>query len=307
MYVRMQYDAVDDVYEAAIEATATDDQSSLKNMTRCLFVATRTLAARRTSAISRQRGSYSDRYNWSYPTGQSLPRGRSDKNTTAMGACFSTSTGSRAPTNPRTDVVLAYWLGDPVRYRALWDPCATPENQTKWFMKSDEVDQEIKRRFGEDVAGLPEMITAATASGTTEDKVAAIILGDQMTRNIYRGTSEMYQWDPIVLPLAKRVVARDDFMSLPLTFKIFSLLPLMHSEELADQRACVDWVQRIREAAPEEEEEARAFLENMHGYAKKHYDVVEAWSRFPHRNMLLGRASTPEEQLGLADGTIASF
>ncbi len=187
-----------------------------------MFFATKTLAARRTLAIPRQHGTYI------YTNTRSLPRGRSNTNTTTMGACFSTN-ASTSSSNTRTEVVLAYWLGDPVRYRATWDPCATPENQTKWFMKSDEVDREIKERFGGDVARLPEIITAATASGTTEDKVAAIILGDQMTRNMYRGTSEMYRWDSIVLPLAKLMVGRDDFMSLPLTFKMFSLLPLMHS------------------------------------------------------------------------------
>jgi len=96
-------------------------------------------------------------------------------------------------------------------------------------LKSDQVDQEIKERFGADVERLPEIIAAVTASGTTEDKLAAIILGDQMTRNMYRGTAEMYRWDSIVLPLAKLVIAGDNFMALPLTFKIFSLLPLMHS------------------------------------------------------------------------------
>ncbi len=66
-------------------------------------------------------------------------------------------------------------------------------------------------------------------------------------------------------------------------------------------------MQRIREAAPEGEEEAKGFLDNMHGYAQKHYDIVEAWSRFPHRNSLLGRESTEAEKRGLADGTILSF
>lgn len=89
-------------------------------------------------------------------------------------------------------------------------------------------------------------------------------------------------------------------------------LSLAHSliclpEELADQRACVDWVQRIREAAPEDEEEAKGYLDNMHGYAQKHYDIVEAWGRFPHRNAILGRENTEGEAVGLRDGTIGSF
>lgn len=237
------------------------------------------------------------------------------QNKKKMGACFSSSSssssGADASTTSRTTKVLGYWLGgDPVRYRATWDPCATPENQTKWFMKSDQVDQEIKERFGDDVERLPEIIATARASGTAEDKLAAVILGDQMTRNMYRGTAGMYRWDSIVLPLAKSVVEGEDFMSLPLTFKTFSLLPLMHSEELANQQACVDWVQRIRKAVPEdaeEAEEAKRFLDNMVGYAQKHLDIVAVWGRFPHRNSILGRESTAAEAQGLIDGTIVGF
>jgi uncharacterized protein (DUF924 family) len=181
----------------------------------------KTLAIRRTLTSIRQHVTYSTHRQCCF----------SNKNT--MSALFSPDPKSSAKlstsSSSRTEVVLSYWLGDPVRYRATWDPCATPENQTKWFLKSDQVDQEIKERFGADVERLPEIIAAVTASGTTEDKLAAIILGDQMTRNMYRGTAEMYRWDSIVLPLAKLVIAGDNFMALPLTFKIFSLLPLMHS------------------------------------------------------------------------------
>lgn len=223
-----------------------------------------------------------------------------------MGVCF-----SRSPKRSDvTEAVLLYWLGDPARFRKTWDPCTTPENQAKWFMKNDDVDREIKDRFGAEVERLPETIASVSASGTTDDRIAAIILGDQMSRNIYRGSKDMYRWDSIVLPLAKSVVANEEaFMTYPLTFKLFSLLPLMHSEDVVDQRACCAWVERVREAVPEGEEgaSAREFLDHMSGYAKAHCEIVERWGRFPHRNEILGRESTAEEAKGLADGTIQAF
>jgi len=235
-----------------------------------------------------------------------------------MGNCLSTSrsgSSGRAATSaalPTTESVLTYWLGgDGAQFRRLWDPCTTPSNQSKWFGKSDETDMEIKTRFGAEVDRLPEIIAAVAASGTVDDTVAAIILGDQMSRNIYRGSKDMYRWDSIVLPLAKSVLADEKaFMDrFPLTFKLFTLLPLMHSEEVEDQRACVAWVERIRGAVPEGEEgkAAAEFLVGMTGYAKSHCEIVERWGRFPHRNEILGRESTEAEARGLADGTIVGF
>ena len=239
-----------------------------------------------------------------------------------MGNCLSStsrSSGSRRIATsatsalPPTELILNYWLGgDGAQFRQLWDPCTTPSNQSKWFGKSDETDMEIKTMFGAEVDRLPEIIAAVSSpSGTVDDTVAAIILGDQMSRNIYRGSKRMYGWDSLVLPLAKSLLADEDaFMArLPLTFKLFTLLPLMHSEEVGDQRACVAWVERVREAVPEGEEgkAAAEFLVGMTKYAKSHCEIVERWGRFPHRNEILGRESTEAEARGLADGTIVGF
>jgi len=218
--------------------------------------------------------------------------------------------------------VLHYWLGqDSSRWRSLWDPCNTPKNMSKWFMKSDEVDAEIRQNFAVQVDRLPEVIQSAKS---LDDKIAAIILGDQMSRNIYRGESAMYRHDGIVLPLAKSLLeSKDpDFMEeFPLTFKLFTLLPLMHSEVLEDQILCCEWVKTLYESAPEGEpggadgqkeaagrtSDAKAFLLNMMDYAEKHRDIVRKYGRFPHRNGILGRPSTEEEARGLEDGSIQKF
>ena len=221
--------------------------------------------------------------------------------------------------------VLRYWLGpNESRWRSLWDPCVTPENQAKWFMKSEAVDAEISEHFKADVDRLPSIIQEAKS---LDEMLAAIILGDQMSRNIYRGSAAMYRWDSIVLPLAKSLLSDERFFmeEVPLTFKLFTLLPLMHSEVVEDQRACCAWVQRVCEAAREmalerKEDEGKeggsgaltmsdpvAFLENMLDYAEKHRVIVEKFSRFPHRNAILGRENTAEEEAGLRDGSIQGF
>lgn len=91
--------------------------------------------------------------------------------------------------------------------------------------------------------------------------------------------------------------------------RVWAIMPLMHSEALGDQEQCVE---RFRELAAECEAEdpggAMAKMAGMnHKYAVAHLDVVKQWGRFPHRNAILGRPSTPEEAAGLAAGTIAKF
>lgn len=90
--------------------------------------------------------------------------------------------------------------------------------------------------------------------------------------------------------------------------RIWILMPFMHSEDVEDQRTCVKEFERLRdEAAALGAEDAAKQFAIYAEFATKHLNVVEHWRRFPHRNVLLGRESTPEELAGLADGTIAAF
>jgi uncharacterized protein (DUF924 family) len=164
----------------------------------------------------------------------------------------------------------------------------------RWFEKDESLDAEIRRRF----LGLHE----AAASGklasweqNAEGALALLILFDQFPRNMFRGQRRAFATDPLALAIASRAILNgfdsDKSGVLP-DMRTFFFLPFMHSEELADQ------------------EKALAFY-RVHGdaeslkYAELHADIIRRFGRFPHRNAVLGRVTTPEEQAFLDDGGFA--
>ncbi|HEY0940079.1 MAG TPA: DUF924 family protein [Steroidobacter sp.] len=150
-----------------------------------------------------------------------------------------------------------------------------------WFGSSQQVDEMCRDRFGSLHAALknnppdPDKADARTL-------LAAVIALDQFPRNIFRRTPQAYSTDALALSLARATVASGKDRSLSTTQRNFLYLPFMHSEERAAQA-----------------ESLRLFtgLGSPDGlkYARHHYDVVARFGRFPHRNAILGRQSTPEE------------
>lgn len=157
----------------------------------------------------------------------------------------------------------------------------------EWFRKSDEFDAEIRERFGAQVAsalagGLSEW--DATALGA----LARILLLDQFTRNIFRNTPRAFAGDVLALEAAQRLVATGADKTLRPIVRWFVYLPFEHSESAAVQ------------------EESMALFRDLHAdggkplcsaldYADRHHQVIARFGRFPQRNAILGRASTPEE------------
>lgn len=173
--------------------------------------------------------------------------------------------------------VLDFWFGE------LRDDGTVPEaTSRRWFQKDAEFDETIRRRFGALHAELsaalfrrqrPPWVTGARG------RLAAIIVLDQFSRNMYRDTPAMFSQDPIARELSYEMLALDLCAQLPEVMRGFSYLPLMHSEQVDDQRRCCElYVDR-----PEEE------------YAVRHREIVERFGRFPHRNSILGRESSEEE------------
>ncbi|MBT5572551.1 MAG: DUF924 domain-containing protein [Alphaproteobacteria bacterium] len=157
----------------------------------------------------------------------------------------------------------------------------------KWFEKSNLFDDEIRQRFGE--------TTEAARHGQLEDwmgtprgRLAQIILIDQFSRNLYRDSPLTWSADDRVLALAKLMIA--DGQDLPLSHaeRKFVYMPFMHSEVLADQERSITLFGMLAEEGPED---GGYTLE----YAVLHRDIVAQFGRFPHRNEILGRKSTPEE------------
>jgi uncharacterized protein (DUF924 family) len=169
--------------------------------------------------------------------------------------------------------------------------------------------QEITDNFGKDCEALLRGEYDDWQDASAHQALAAIILGDQFCRNVYRGTAKMYEADPKVLLAAKNMVANATYKQLLPVMRTFVFLPYMHSEELADQDECVKLYQELQIAAQSMEngEELAKFAAMSADYAERHRRIVAKYGRFPHRNKILGRDNTAEEAQGLEDGSIEGF
>lgn len=191
------------------------------------------------------------------------------------------------------DEVLQFWLGTarPSNSEAL-------QHKQQWFSKSDELDARIRQRFE------PAVQAALTGrlSGWTDgvwDTLARIILLDQFTRNIYRGTPESFAGDPLALQLALGLCDSGQDQALPSVLRVFVYLPLEHAEDEALQQRSVELFAQLRDGHPEPAE-LQTYLQGTWDYALRHQAVIARFGRFPHRNAILGRTSTEEEQAYLA-------
>lgn len=158
----------------------------------------------------------------------------------------------------------------------------------KWFQKSQEFDDEFRSRFL-DLHWAAARRENDQWAETPEGTLALLILLDQFPRNCFRGSGHMYATDPLALSIARGALAKgfDTQMDPPL-LRLFFYLPFSHSEDLADQEIAVAKGEPL---GPE-----------MMKHATGHRDIVKRFGRFPHRNAILGRETTPEEQAFLDAG-----
>jgi uncharacterized protein (DUF924 family) len=175
----------------------------------------------------------------------------------------------------------------PIEVLAFWR-AAGPD---KWFKKDLAFDAEIAGRFlGHWRAAADGSLAAWEAM--PEGALALVIVLDQFSRNMFRGHARTFEADAFARAVAERAIARGFDRQVPYAERQFFYLPLMHSEHLPDQDRCVEL--------------ARGYGDDKFTkYAEQHADIIRRFGRFPHRNAMLGRASTPEEQAFLADGGFA--
>lgn len=179
-------------------------------------------------------------------------------------------------TLPNAAEIVAFWRA------------AGPE---KWFAKDDAFDAEIGQRF------LPVHEEAAAGKladweRTPEGVFALLILLDQFPRNLFRGSKRAFATDAQALAVAERAIARGFDKSYEPPEQRFFYMPFMHSEALADQERCISLC-----AAADDAEGVT--------YAEIHRDIIRDFGRFPHRNPILGRETTPEEKSFLEKGGFA--
>ncbi len=191
--------------------------------------------------------------------------------------------------------VLEFWFG-----AAANDPALAAARQAFWFgaAASEEVDSVVRQRFGPALAAAVRGDFDAWLQAP-RSALALVVLLDQFPRNIARGTANAFAHDARALRVAKEAVARGHLEKLAPLERAFLILPFEHSESVEDQREAVRLSAEIALTAPAE---WRPLLEQYLKYAKQHLALIERFGRFPHRNHVLGRAPTAEEEAYLAEG-----
>lgn len=172
----------------------------------------------------------------------------------------------------QANAVLDFWFGE-----------LTAEQH---FIKDDALDTTIRERF----ATLHDVLLATGAAGWRNDPgslLAAIIVLDQFSRNIHRGTPQAFAGDSLALSLTMEAIEKGWDCDLPPERAAFLYMPLMHAENPEAQRLCIQKMAAIG-------------LDEQVRYAMDHAVVIEQFGRFPSRNAALGRESTAEEQVYLS-------
>jgi uncharacterized protein (DUF924 family) len=171
--------------------------------------------------------------------------------------------------------ILDFWFGPA-------PDAARPE----WFRKDEAFDGEIRARFG---ATVEAALQGAHRdwNATPAGALARVLLLDQFTRNIHRGTPRAFAGDALALEAARAMQQRGDDRALAPLQRLFAYLPFEHAEDAGAQRESV----RLFDALAHEHPGTADFAD----YARRHAVVIERFGRFPHRNAVLGRASSDEE------------
>jgi uncharacterized protein (DUF924 family) len=163
------------------------------------------------------------------------------------------------------DEVLAFWFA----------------HSSRWFAKDEAFDAEIRQRF----LALHDEVERGEHEdwrSTPRGALAYVIVLDQFSRNMFRGTPRSFASDARALAAAHDALSRGFDQALSPEERSFLYMPLMHSEDLADQERCVDLFRALGDAY-------------SLGFAVQHRDIIARFGRFPHRNAILGRTSSPEE------------
>ncbi|QIG48229.1 DUF924 domain-containing protein [Nordella sp. HKS 07] len=159
--------------------------------------------------------------------------------------------------------------------------------EERWFVKDTAFDGALSVRFKEALAKARDGAFDHWAE-TPRGMLALILMLDQFSRNIHRGSPLAFAADKKALALARRAVSHGDHLTVPAPLAMWLIMPFEHAEDLDAQRRCVALF--------------AARQPDMVHWAKLHLDIIERFGRFPHRNAILGRKSTPEELAFLAAG-----
>lgn len=198
-----------------------------------------------------------------------------------------------AHSTPTAQDVLDFWFGD-----GLQRDWPSQDLNERWFGGGPAQDEAIRNRFG-------PLVNEALDGGLTgweaepRARLALIVLLDQLSRNVHRGQRRAFDGDARAQRLSRLSLAEGMDATLTPAGCVFLYMPLMHAENLALQDESVARFQRLVDSSPET---LRDKLSSNLRFAVLHRDIVAEFGRFPHRNAVLGRDGTPEEDEFLKDG-----
>lgn len=188
--------------------------------------------------------------------------------------------------------IVAFWLGP-----SLESPEAATARREWWYRGGAAVDDDIRARFG---ALVPQACARALMDwqSTPDGALALILLLDQFTRNIYRNTPEAYAGDACAFEIVSRAIERELDRELHPVARIWLYHPFHHAERLEEQDRGLALLDTVLRAAPEP---WHPYIQRSIQGWTRHRGIVARFGRFPHRNPVLGRASTEEERVFLAE------
>lgn len=180
--------------------------------------------------------------------------------------------------------ILNFWFGEDSE-----DPF---QNQSRWWKKDPDFDREIRERFGAD---LKKAVDGEFNSWmeTAEGGLALIILLDQFSRNMFRGKPESFMQDNQALEIVQYLIEQGLDQELSPVQRWFLYMPMMHSEDPEIHKKSLTLYKTLWQSGPPKLKKA---LKSAFNYAEKHAAIVFRFGRYPHRNAILGRKSTPEEE-----------
>lgn len=184
------------------------------------------------------------------------------------------------------DDILYFWFGQPAS-----DSTALAKKMEFWFRSGPTLDPIVRARFGRPVSDALEGKLVSWAE-TPRGRLALILLLDQFTRHVFRNTPAMYLGDAEARWLTVEGLDRAVDWRLTLEERLFFMMPLAHSERLADQDQSVAYAEQLAADAPSSVKDA---WQASVAHPRRYREIIARFGRFPHRNAVLGRDSTKEE------------
>lgn len=198
----------------------------------------------------------------------------------------------------RIDRILQFWFREPNMSAPKID-----SRMELWFGEDAIFDQEITSTFGDEIDKASDRQLDHWAHKPS-GRLALILLLDQFRRNVYRNTADAFKYDNVALKLCVEGAMNKADKDLTAIERVFYYMPLQHAESRRVQAKSVEIYNRLAQAVSPTYRET---FETIANFAELHRDIVERFGRFPHRNKLLGRENTPEEEEYLAADDTPDF